>query len=49
VSLAAIQALHREVSQKDSAIQDLQRRNADLEQRLADLEALVNRLAPQRQ
>ena len=49
VSLAAIQALHREVSQKDSAIQDLQRRNADLEKRLADLEALVNRLAPQRQ
>jgi len=49
VSLAAIQALHREVSQKDSAIQDLQRRNADLEKRLADLEALVNRLAPKQQ
>ena len=49
VSLAAIQALHREVSEKDSAIQDLQRRNADLEKRLADLEALVNRLAPKQQ
>jgi hypothetical protein len=49
VSLAAIQALHHEVSQKDAAIQDLQRRNADLEKRLADLETLVHQLAPRNQ
>jgi Chaperone of endosialidase len=47
VSLAAIQALNRKVSEKDTAIQELRKRNADLEKRLADLEALVNRLAPQ--
>ncbi len=49
VSLAAIQALHHEVSEKDAAIQDLQRRNADLEKRLADLETLVHQLAPRNQ
>ena len=46
VSLAAVQALHREVSEKQAAIADLQKRNADLEKRLADLEAMVARIAP---
>jgi hypothetical protein len=45
VSLAAIQALHKQVEQKDAAIQDLRQRNTDLEKRLADLEALVSKLA----
>jgi hypothetical protein len=49
VSLAAIQALNRKVSEKDAAIEELRRRNADLEKRLADLEALVGRLAPRNQ
>jgi hypothetical protein len=47
VSLAAIQALNKQVEQKDAAIQDLRQRNADLEKRLADLEALVSKLADQ--
>ena len=46
VSLAAVQALHREVTQKQTAIAELQKRNADLEKRLADLEAVVSKLAP---
>ena len=46
VSLAAIQALHHEVTEKQAAIADLQKRNADLEKRLADLETLVAKLAP---
>jgi hypothetical protein len=46
VSLAAVQALHQEVTQKQAAIDELQKRNADLEKRLADLEAVVSKLAP---
>jgi hypothetical protein len=46
VSLAAVQALHHEVTEKQAAIDELQRRNAELEKRLSDLEGLVARLAP---
>jgi hypothetical protein len=46
VSLAAIQALNRKVGEKQAAIDDLARRNAELEKRLADLETLVAKLAP---
>jgi hypothetical protein len=46
VSLAAVKALHQEVTEKQAAIDALQKRNADLEKRLADLEAAVAKLAP---
>jgi hypothetical protein len=46
VSLAAVQALHRELGEKAAALSDLARRNAELEKRLADLEARVAALAP---
>jgi hypothetical protein len=46
VSLAAVQALNRKVTEKQVAIEDLARRNAELEKRLADLETLVAKLAP---
>jgi hypothetical protein len=46
VSLAAVQALHRELGEKQAALTDLARRNAELEKRLADLEARVATLAP---
>ncbi len=46
VSLAAVQALHRELGEKAAALTDLARRNAELEKRLADLEARVAALAP---
>jgi hypothetical protein len=48
VSLAAVQALHQEVTEKQAAITELQKRNADLEKRLADLEAMVSKLAVQK-
>jgi hypothetical protein len=46
VSLAAVQALHRELGEKTAALSELARRNAELEKRLADLEARVATLAP---
>jgi hypothetical protein len=46
VGLAAIQALNRKVGEKQAVIDDLARRNAELEQRLSRLEALVAKLAP---
>lgn len=45
VSLAAVQALHKQVTEKDAAISELQQRNDELEQRLSQLEALVSSLA----
>jgi hypothetical protein len=45
VSLAAIQALHKEVSEKDAEISGLKQKNDDMAKRLADLEALVSSLA----
>jgi hypothetical protein len=48
VSLAAVQALNRQVSEKDAEISNLQQQNADLEKRLAALEALVSSLATQK-
>jgi hypothetical protein len=47
VSLAAIQALNRKVGEKQAAIDELTRRNAELAKRLTDLETLVAKLAPQ--
>lgn len=49
VSLAAVQALNKQVSEKDAELAKLQQQNADLAKRLADLEALVNTLASQKQ
>jgi hypothetical protein len=49
VSLAAIQALNKQVSEKNSEIVKLQEQNAELAKRLSDLESLVNSLAAQRQ
>jgi hypothetical protein len=45
VGLAAIQALNRKLGEKQVVIDDLARRNADLEARLNRLEALVAKLA----
>ncbi|NJL29531.1 MAG: tail fiber domain-containing protein, partial [Thermoanaerobaculia bacterium] len=41
VALAAIQGLHKEVEERDSTIENLRQHNADLEARLARLEALL--------
>ncbi|MES1243882.1 MAG: tail fiber domain-containing protein [Acidobacteriota bacterium] len=49
VSLAAVQALNKQASEKDAEIARLQQQNAELAQRLANLEALVNSLASQKQ
>jgi hypothetical protein len=49
VSLAAVQALNKQVSQKDAEIAKLQEQNAEMAQRLSNLEALVNSLASQKQ
>jgi hypothetical protein len=46
VSLAAVQALNQKMGEKDAALAELRRQNADLAKRLADLEALVAKLAP---
>jgi hypothetical protein len=43
VSLAAVQALHQEASERDAEIAKLKEQNSALEKRLADLEALVNK------
>ncbi len=48
VSLAAVQALNKQVSDKDAEIAKLQEQNAELAQRLSNLEALVNSLANQK-
>ncbi|HJX29187.1 MAG TPA: tail fiber domain-containing protein, partial [Thermoanaerobaculia bacterium] len=45
VSLAAVQALHKQVDEKDAAISALRQQNDELAQRLARLEALVSSLA----
>jgi hypothetical protein len=45
VSLAAVQALHKQVTEKDAAISELQQRNDELAERLAQLETLVSALA----
>jgi hypothetical protein len=45
VTMAAVQALHQEVTAKDAEIAGLKQRNDDLAKRLADLEALVSSLA----
>ncbi|MES1243881.1 MAG: tail fiber domain-containing protein [Acidobacteriota bacterium] len=49
VSLAAVQALNKQVLEKDAEITKLQQQNAELAQRLSNLEALVNSLASQKQ
>ena len=49
VSLAAVQALNKQVSAKDAEIAKLQQQNAEMAQRLSNLEALVNSLASQKQ
>lgn len=49
VSLAAVQALNKQVSEKDAEIAKLQEQNAELAQRLSNLEALVNNLASEKQ
>jgi len=43
VSLAAVQALHQEASARDAEIAKLKEQNTELEKRLADLEALINK------
>ena len=48
VALAAIQGIHEIVQKKDAKISMLQKQNADLESRVAALEALVQELAKQR-
>jgi hypothetical protein len=45
VTMAAVQALHEQVNEKDAEINGLKQQNADLEKRLATLEALVTSLA----
>jgi hypothetical protein len=45
VSLAAVQALHKQVTEKDAAISELRQRNDELAARLAQLETLVSALA----
>ncbi|HEX3126030.1 MAG TPA: tail fiber domain-containing protein [Thermoanaerobaculia bacterium] len=49
VSLAAVQALNKQVSEKDAEIVKLQEQNAEMAKRLSNLEALVNSLASQKQ
>jgi hypothetical protein len=49
VSLAAVQALNKQVSEKDAEIVKLQEQNAEMAQRLSNLETLVNSLASQKQ
>lgn len=49
VSLAAVQALNKQVSEKDAEIAKLQEQNAEMAKRLSNLEALVNSLASQNQ
>jgi hypothetical protein len=49
VSLAAVQALNKQVSEKDAEIVKLQEQNAELAKRLSNLEALVSTLADQKQ
>jgi hypothetical protein len=49
VSLAAVQALNQKMGEKDAALAELRQQNADLAKRLADLEALVAKLAPVQQ
>jgi hypothetical protein len=49
VSLAAVQALNKQVSEKDAEIAKLQEQNAELAQRLSNLEAVVTALAEQKQ
>jgi hypothetical protein len=44
-ALAAIQALHKIVQENEDRISTLERRNAELEERLETLETLVVRLA----
>ena len=46
VSLAAVQALHKQVSQKDAEIDALRQQNDDLARRLADLEARISTIVP---
>jgi hypothetical protein len=48
VSLAAVQALNKQVSEKDAEIAKLQEQNAEMAKRLSNLEALVNSLASQK-
>jgi hypothetical protein len=46
VTLAAIQGLNQKMEEKDAALAELRKENADLAKRLADLEALVAKMAP---
>jgi hypothetical protein len=45
VTLAAIQGLNQKMQEKDAALAELRQENAELNKRLADLEALVTKLA----
>jgi hypothetical protein len=45
VTLAAIQGLSQKMQEKDAALAELRQENAELNRRLADLEALVTKLA----
>ena len=45
VTMAAVQALHEQVNEKEAEITGLKQQNAELEKRLATLEALVTSLA----
>jgi hypothetical protein len=49
VTLAAIQGLNQKIQEKDAALAELRQQNAELNHRLADLEALVAKLAAARQ
>ncbi len=49
VSLAAVQALNKQVTEKDAEITRLQEQNAELAKRLSALEAMVTSLAEQKQ
>jgi hypothetical protein len=44
VTLAAIQGLNQKMQEKDTALAELRQQNAELNKRLADLEALVTKL-----
>lgn len=46
VSLAAVQALHKQVSAKDAELEALRRQNDELARRLAELEARISAIAP---